>query len=76
MEFHANPNTQARNGMTVLMKSCELGALTYKTTKLLIENNADVNAINFKSTYPMTALFYAVSSGDYDTVKILLEVTY
>ncbi|KAI6176910.1 SOCS box domain-containing protein [Aphelenchoides bicaudatus] len=73
LEFGANPDVQARNGMTVLMKCCELGALAYKTTELLIEHKADLNFINFKSNYPMTALYFAVSSGHYETLKLLLE---
>lgn len=73
LEFGAKPNVPARNGMTALMKSCELGALTYKTTECLIEKGADVNYINFKTTYPMSCLHYAIGSGHFETVKLLLD---
>lgn len=74
LDFDANPNVPARNGMTILAKACELGILAYKTTELLIEREADVNAINFKTTYPMSCLHYAVGSGHLQTVQLLLEV--
>ncbi|KAI6235435.1 SOCS box domain-containing protein [Aphelenchoides besseyi] len=73
LEFGANPNVLSRKGISPLMKSCELGEVTFRTSKLLIEHGADVNAVNFKSSYPMSVLHYAVGSGDLQTVKLLLE---
>lgn len=68
-------NVSSRKGVTPLMKACEGGLSTFATSQLLLGRGADVNALNLKSTYPMTALHYAVGSGHVETVKLLLEVS-
>uniref|UniRef100_A0A1I7STD8 SOCS box domain-containing protein n=2 Tax=Bursaphelenchus xylophilus TaxID=6326 RepID=A0A1I7STD8_BURXY len=73
LEYGADPNVKSRKGITPLMKSCEGGETSFETTKLLIENSADINVLNSKASYPMSALHYAVGSGHAPTVKFLLQ---
>ena len=56
LDFGANPNAPSRHGVTPLMRSAELGIVSFKTTQLLLERGADPNSINFKGTYPLSAL--------------------
>ncbi|CAD5215544.1 unnamed protein product [Bursaphelenchus okinawaensis] len=73
LEYGADPNVRSRKGVTPLMKACESGETSFESVKLLLNHNAEVNVLNSKSSYPMTALHYAVGSGYVDTVRLLLE---
>lgn len=71
LEYGANPDSRDRSGLTPLMKAAR-HPQGYATVKLLIDHNADVNAIAGERHDDRTVLHHSIFSGNIDMIRLLL----
>ena len=76
LQFGADPNVYARDGMTPLMKACRHREKGIKAIQILLDHEADINAIARERQEFRTALHYAVMSGCLQLIEFLIEVNY
>uniref|UniRef100_A0A0K0FLF7 SOCS box domain-containing protein n=1 Tax=Strongyloides venezuelensis TaxID=75913 RepID=A0A0K0FLF7_STRVS len=74
LTYGANPNCYSRDGLTPLMKACRLKEKGIKTIKLLLKYGANINAEALPKQDNRTALHYAVLSGSYELVNLLIDL--
>lgn len=70
IELGADPNLSAKNPSKVNALHSAIAKENYELCKLLIENRANVNAVQVQN---VTALHSAVHRGNLDLVKLLIE---
>ncbi len=70
IELGADPNLSAKNPSKVNALHSAIAKENYALCKLLIENGANVNAVQMQN---VTALHSAVHRGNLDLVKLLIE---
>lgn len=70
IELGADPNLSAKNPSKVNALHSAIAKENYGLSKLLIENGANVNAVQMQN---VTALHSAVHRGNLDLVKLLVE---
>lgn len=70
IELGADPNLSAKNPSKVNALHSAIAKENYGLSKLLIENGANVNAVQMQN---VTALHSAVHRGNLDLVKLLIE---
>ncbi|XP_045467088.1 poly [ADP-ribose] polymerase tankyrase-1-like [Harmonia axyridis] len=73
LNFGANPDSRDRCGLTPLMKAVRQGTKGMPTALLLLKYGADVNAITDERNDFRTVLHYAVSSGNYDMINLVIK---
>jgi ankyrin repeat protein len=72
--FGADPNVYDRDGLTPTMKACRHREKGIAAIKLLLQYNADINAVAMPKQDMRTPLHYAVLSGSIPLVDYLIEV--
>ena len=72
--FGADPNVYDRDGLTPMMKACRHREKGLAAVKLLLEYDADINALAMPKQDLRTPLHYGVLSGSYVLVDYLIEV--
>uniref|UniRef100_A0A0K0E1I5 SOCS box domain-containing protein n=2 Tax=Strongyloides stercoralis TaxID=6248 RepID=A0A0K0E1I5_STRER len=74
LTYGANPNCYSRDGLTPLMKACRLKEKGIDTIKVLLKYGANINAQALPKQDNRTALHYAVLSGSYELIKLLIDL--
>lgn len=72
LTYGAHPDSRDRGGLSPLMKACRLPQ-AIESVLCLISHGADVNAMTDERHDFRTVLHYAVLSGNYDIVKLLIK---
>lgn len=72
LKYGADPDMRDRSGLTPLMKACRL-TQGMESVLLLLSYGADVNAMTDERHDYRTVLHYAILSGNYDIVHLLLK---
>jgi len=72
LTYGAHPDSRDRSGLTMLMKACRLPQ-GIPSVLCLLSHGANVNAVTDDRHDYRTVLHYAVLSGNYETVTLLLR---